>query len=52
MKQIDKESCWESLGVEEYLERRRKIKKEEIKKEQERFPEPFSYYSSLLLITL
>ena len=52
MKQIEKENCWESLGVEEYIARRRKIKKEEIKKEQEKFPEPFMSYSSLLLITL
>ena len=52
MDYIKKEDCWKSLGVEEYLARRKKKRKEEIKKEQEKFPEPFSSYSSLLLITL
>ena len=52
MNQIKKEECWEVLGVEEYLARRKKLRKEEIKKEQEKFPEPFMSYSSLLLITL
>lgn len=52
MKQIEKERCWEVLGVEEYLARRKEMRREEIKKEQEKFPEPFTSYSSLLLITL
>jgi hypothetical protein len=52
MKQIEKESCWEVLGVEEYIARRKKMRKEEIKKEQEKYPEPFSRYSSFLLMTL
>ena len=52
MKQIKKESYGNVLGVEEYLARRRKIRKEEIKKEQEKYPEPFAHYSSLLLMTL
>ena len=52
MKQINKENCGEILGVEEYLARRREIRREEIKKEQEKFPEPFSRYSSFLLMTL
>jgi len=47
-----KEECWKSLGVEEYLARRKKIRKEEIKKEQEKFPEPFHSYSSFLLLSL
>ena len=49
---IKKEDCRESFGVEEYLARRREVKKEEIKKEQEKFPDPFISYSSLLLMTL
>ena len=52
MNQIKKEECWEVLGVEEYLARRKELRKEEIKKEQEIFPEPFARYSSLLLMTL
>ena len=52
MKQMNKEDCWEILGVEEYLARRREIRKEEIKKEQDKYPEPFSHYSSFLLMTL
>ena len=52
MNQIKKEYCWETLGVEEYLARRKKMRKEEIKKEQEKLPAPFNNYSSLLLITL
>lgn len=52
MKQTKKESSWEVLGVEEYLARRKKIRKKEIKKEQEKYPEPFSDYSSFLLHTL
>ena len=52
MDYIKKEDCWKSLGVEEYLVRRNKIRKEEIKKEQEKFPEPFLHYSSFLLMTL
>ena len=49
---IKKEDCRESFGVEEYLARRREVKKEEIKKEQEKYPEPFSDYSSFLLLSL
>ena len=52
MKEIKKENCWENLGVEEYLARRKKMRKEEIKKEQEKYPEPFSRYFSFLLMTL
>ena len=52
MDYIKREDCRESFGVEEYLARRREVKKEEIKKEQEKFPEPFACYSSLLLMTL
>ena len=52
MEQIKKESYGNVLGVEEYLARRKKLRKEDIKKEQEKFPEPFKSYSSLLLITL
>ena len=52
MDYIKKEDCCKNLGVEEYLVKRKKMRKEEIKKEQEKFPEPFSDYSSLLLITL
>lgn len=52
MQQIKNETFREILGVEEYLARRRKLTKEEIKKEQEKFPEPFSNYSSFLLLSL
>ena len=52
MNQINKEFYGEILEVEEYVARRREIKREEIKKEQEKYPEPFSDYSSFLLITL
>ena len=52
MKSNKNADCKEVLGVEEYLARRRKITKEEIKKEQEKFPEPFSNYSSFLLLSL
>lgn len=52
MNQIKKETYWEILGVEEYLDRRKKMRKEELKKEQEKYPEPFSHYSSFLLMTL
>lgn len=52
MKQIEKDSCGNIFGVEEYLARRQKIRKEEIKKEQDKYPEPFSYYSSFFLLTL
>jgi len=52
MNQLQKEKYGESFGVEEYLARRRRIKKEEIKKEQEKYPEPFSRYFSFLLMTL
>ena len=52
MNQINKEFYREIIEVEEYLARRQKIRKEEIKKEQEKYPEPFSHYSSFLLMTL
>lgn len=52
MNQMKKETYREIFGVEEYLARRRKIRKEEIKKEQEKYPEPFSSYYSFLLMTL
>ena len=52
MKQAGKEILKENLGVEEYLERRKRIFKEEIKKDQEKFPEPFTDYSSFLLLSL
>lgn len=52
MKQTKKELPWEILGVEEYLTRRKQLRKEEIKKEQEKYPEPFSDYSSFLLLSL
>ena len=52
MKQIKNEHFQEVLGVEEYLDRRKELREKEIKKEQENFPEPFSYYSSFLLLSL
>lgn len=52
MNQLKKETYGEIFGVEEYLARRKKIRKEEIKKEQEKFPEPFASYSSFLFMTL
>lgn len=52
MTQIKRDDSWEILGVEEYLDRRKKMRREEIKKEQEKYPEPFSDYSSFLLLSL
>ena len=52
MKQNKNEINSEVIGVEEYIEKRKMVRKEEIKKEQEKFPEPFSRYSSFLLMTL
>ena len=47
MRQIEKERCFEVLGVEEYIARRKKMRKDEIKKEQDKFPEPFSWENGL-----
>ncbi len=52
MNQLKKEGYGEVFDVEEYIARRQEIRKEEIKKEQEKYPEPFSRYSSFLLMTL
>ena len=52
MKQTREESFLEVLGVEEYLARRKRLMKDEIKKEQEKYPEPFKDYSSFLLLSL
>ena len=52
MDYIKKEDCWKNLGVEEYLVKRKKMRKEEIKKEQEKYPEPFHSCSSFLLLSL
>ncbi len=52
MKQIKKSEFPENLGVEEYIARRREYIREEIKKDQENYPEPFKFYSSFLLLSL
>lgn len=52
MKQDRKEILKENLGVEEYLAKRKQILKEQIKKDQEKYPEPFADYSSFLLLSL
>jgi len=52
MKQNKKENCPEILAVEEYINRRKETRKDEIKKEQEKNPEPFWSYSSFLLLSL
>ena len=52
MKQIKKEIGVEILGVEEYLAKRKKLRQEERKKDQEYHPESFLVYSSFLLASL
>lgn len=52
MKQVKKECPQEILGVEEYLARRKRLLREEIKKDQEKCPESFLHYSSFLLLSL
>ena len=52
MKQNKKECVEEILGVEEYLAKRKRLRKEEIKKDQDKYPDPFLAYSSFLLLSL
>ena len=52
MKQNKNENNSEVIGVEEYIEKRKMVRKEEIKKEQEKYPEPFHSCSSFLLLSL